>query len=452
MRSARRPRPARGFTVVELLIVIVIIGILAAIAIVAYGRVQLQAASAALQSDLKTAASSLELTKNHDGQYPGSGSDLPKSEGTTYQYTSDGTSYCLTASSNRSGVPNYYASNQSTAVREGVCPGHVASAGSQVNQGNVTTIAGNSYGHADGTGSAAGFEYPYGIVAGIDGYIYIADMSHTIRRMTTNGVVTTIAGSPEAMGFVNASGSAARFQYLYGIAQDAAGNLYVGDSDNNSIRKVTPSGTVTTLAGSGAAGAANGTGTAATFSSPRGVAVDANGNVYVADNDNCRVRKITPAGVVTTFAGSSCGYAEGTGTSARFSYLYDLTVDANGNIYVADPDNQRIRKITSSGVVTTLAGSGSAGFANGTGASAQFAWPSGVAVDAAGNVYVADTGNERIRKITPSGVVTTIAGSGQEGFADGIGGAASFTQAVDVTVDANGVLYVADENRIRKIQ
>jgi sugar lactone lactonase YvrE len=176
--------------------------------------------------------------------------------------------------------------------------------------------------------------------------------------------------------------------------------VYVADTGNNRIRKITPSGNVTTLAGSGSFGYADGQGTAASFYEPTGVAVDGSGNVYVADKGNNRIRKITPSGNVTTLAGSgSRGYGEGQGTSASFSGTYGLAVDGSGNVYVADNGNNRIRKITPSGNVTTLAGSGSYGSTDGPGTSASFNSSTGVAVDGSGNVYVADMFNHRIRKI-----------------------------------------------------
>lgn len=454
--SLRLSLSSTGFTIVELLIVIVVIGILATIIIVAYGSVQQNAAESVLRNDLRNAASELNLYSVKNGGYPSDtasandGQGLSKSEGVTYQYTSDGSTYCLSATHAVTGTPGFHVESDDEVVEEGVCSGH-AGPGEVINQGIVTTLAGSGYGHADGTGSGAGFEYPYGVAVHSSGNIYVADGSHTVRRVTPAGVVTTIAGSPGESGYIDDTGSSARFAYVYGIAIDGSGNLYVGDSDNNRIRKISSSGVVTTLAGSGSAGSTDGTGAAASFDSPRGVTVDGSGNVYVADNGNCRIRKITPSGGVTTLAGSTCGFLDATGTSARFSYVYDVAVDSEGNVYVADEGNHRIRKITSAGVVTTLAGSGVSGYANGSGTSAQFSWPTGLTVDGDGNVYVADAANERIRKITPAGVVTTVAGS-TEGFTDGTGSAAQFTQPVDVTVSNSGVLYVADQNRIRKIE
>ncbi|MBM3268068.1 MAG: hypothetical protein FJZ01_10515 [Candidatus Sericytochromatia bacterium] len=230
--------------------------------------------------------------------------------------------------------------------------------------------------------------------------------------------VATVAGNGSA-GMVNATGTAARFASPFGITTDAAGNLYVADYTNHRIRKVTAGGVVTTLAG-GTAGLLDGSGGAARFKYPNGVAADANGNVYVADTDNHAIRKITPAGVVSTLAGTGAeGYVDSAGGTPRFAYPRSVAVDASGNVYVSDYQNGAIRKITSVGVVTTLAGDGTDGYVDGTGAGARFSQPSGLDVDAAGNLYVADSLNHRIRKITAGGVVTTIAGSGTAGFADG---------------------------------
>jgi len=213
-------------------------------------------------------------------------------------------------------------------------------------------------------------------------------------------VVTTLAGSG-SQGSANGTGTAASFAWPAGAAVDGSGNVYVADTFNHLIRKITSAGVVTTLAGTGSSGSANGTGTAASFNNPWGVAVDGSGNVYVADQSNHLIRKITAAGVVTTLAGTgSAGSANGTGTAASFNYHWGVAVDGSGNVYVGDSNNHLIRKITSAGVVTTLAGSGSSGSADGTGTAASFRYPTGVAVDGSGNVYVGDLGNHLIRKIT----------------------------------------------------
>jgi sugar lactone lactonase YvrE len=317
----------------------------------------------------------------------------------------------------------------------------------------VTTLAGSGVaGYTNGTGTAAQFNYPYGIAVDASGSVYVADSNNSrIRKITPSGVVTTLAGS--TYGYANGTGTAARFSYPSGVAVDAAGTVYVADTYNNRIRKITPAGVVTTLAGSGTAGYADGTGTAAQFNYPFSVAIDATGTVYVADTSNHRIRKITPAGVVTTFAGSAQGYTNGTGTAAQFNSPIGVAVDAAGTVYVADRINHRLRKITPAGVVTTFAGSGTAGYTNGTGTAAQFNYPYGIAVDVAGTVYVADRINHRIRKITPAGVVTTLAGSGTVGYTNGDGTAAQFYSPYCVAVDAAGTVYVADSSnqRIRKI-
>jgi sugar lactone lactonase YvrE len=307
-------------------------------------------------------------------------------------------------------------------------------------------------GDQDGTGAAATFTGPSAVASDAFGNVYVLD-DNEIRKITPTGVVTTLAGSP-ASGYNDGAGSAASFASPEGITVDAAGYIYVADTGNNVIRKITPDGVVTTLAGNSTAGNVDGAGSAALFYSPEGIAVDAAGYTYVADNGNNEIRKITPDGVVTTLAGNSAaGNVDGAGSVARFYSPEGIAVDAAGYVYVADNGNNEMRKIAPAGLVTTLAGSSAAGNMDGAGSAAGFNNAIGIAVDAAGYVYVADTGNNEIRKITPTGTVTTLAGTVTAGKANGLGSAARFDLPSGVTTDRAGNLYVADsaDKEIRKI-
>jgi streptogramin lyase len=318
--------------------------------------------------------------------------------------------------------------------------------------GFVTTLAGaaGNSGSADGTGTNAQFSGPLGVAVDAAGNVYVADsQNNTIRKVTAAGVVTTLAGDPNSgAGSSDGTGANAQFSDPSGAAVDGAGNLYVADGYNNTIRKVTSAGVVTTLAGSaGNAGSADGSGSSASFSYPSGVAVTGGGVLYVADSYNNTIRKVTAAGAVTTVAGVAPGSADGLGSAARFNDPSAVAVDISGNLYVADSYNNTIRKVTPAGLVSTLAGNPKVppGSADGTGAGAQFNYPSGVAVDGAGNVYVADSGNNTIRKITRTGIVTTLAGqAGNSGNSDGTGTNAQFNQPSGVAVDGEGNIYVAD--------
>ena len=303
-----------------------------------------------------------------------------------------------------------------------------------------------SPGNAGGTPGQ--FSFPYGVAADAAGNVYVGDTDNdTIRKITPAGAVSTLAGQASVTG--SADGTAASFNHPEGVAVDAAGNVYVADISNTTIREITPAGVVTTLAGlAGSSGTADGTGSGARFSGPSGVAVDSGGNVYVADTYSDTIRKVTPAGVVTTLAGlaGSPGNVDATGSSARFNQPAGVAVDAAGNVYVADTYNDTIRKVTPAGGVTTLAGVvGSSGSADGTGTAARFYLPIGIAIDKGGNIYVADTYNDTIRGITPAGVVTTLAGlAGTAGAANGTGIGAQFYLPYGVTVDTAGNIYVAD--------
>ena len=319
-------------------------------------------------------------------------------------------------------------------------------------------LAGNS-GSTDNTGSAARFNSPRGVAVDSAGNVYVADTNnHTIRKITAGGVVTTLAGFPSSSGTTDATGNNARFNQPRGIAVDGAGTLYVADSNNHTIRKITAGAVVTTLAGlAGTVGTTDATGSAARFNGPRGVAVDSAGTVYVADTNNNKIRKVDAAAAVTTLAGAGTtapGGFDGTGSGARFNGPEGVAVDSAGVVYVADTISDTIRKITPAGVVTTLAGFyGSLGAVDGIELTARFAYPFGVAADASGNVYVADRTNSTIRKVTAAGNVTTFAGlANNPGSTDATGSAARFNFPQGIAVDSAGTVYVADgSNTIRTI-
>jgi IPT/TIG domain/NHL repeat len=328
----------------------------------------------------------------------------------------------------------------------------------------VSTLAGTPFqpGYLDGNGTAAQFHYPFGVAVDGQGNVYVADYANErIRKVTPAGVVSTLTGSG-IPGYVNGGPAQAEFQSPSGITVDGQGNVYVGDVGNNAVRLVTSSGVVTTLAGSsvGQAGYFDGTGNGALFAYPYGLAMNGQGIIYVADAGNNLIRDMSTAGSVGTFAGeysvpggiAQGGYADGSVLTARFYSPYGVTFDAQGNVYVADGANNRIRKV-SSGVVSTLAGNGKAGYVDGSGTTAEFNAPWAVAVDGQGNVYVADQGNAVIRKITPSGVVSTLAGNGTSGHVDGAATTAEFAGPTGIALDAQGNIYVADQysSVIRKI-
>lgn len=277
----------------------------------------------------------------------------------------------------------------------------------------IRTLAGSRTGggFADAFGVSARFSVPLAVAADAAGNLWIADTgNHVIRRVTPAGDAVTIAGAPGVAGFADGTGSLARFRFPAGIAVDpVSGAIWISDKDNHVIRRMTPDGTVTTIAGEpGVAGSADAQGTAAKFAFPRGLVVDPGGAVYVADTQNQVIRRVTADGVAITYAGQmlSAGSADGALTDARFRTPFDVALDSSGNLYVADTGNHRIRRIAN-GMVTTLAGS-TEGFRDGPGTRAQFNSPWGLDSDASGNLYVADRDNQRLRHVTPAGLVTTL--------------------------------------------
>lgn len=269
--------------------------------------------------------------------------------------------------------------------------------------------------------------------------------------------LTTLAGTAEVRGYQDGLGGAARFSYPMGVGVAGDGTVYVGDTYGDRIRRVTPTGFVTTLAGTNTSGSLDGTGDAAQFGGPRGLAIDPAGNVFVADANNDAVRKVTPIGDVTTFVGTAglSGTTDATGTNALFNGPGGVAVDAAGTLYIADTGNHTIRKVSPTGDTTTFAGRpGVRGFTDGAPGVATFENPVGIAVDFAGNIYTLDSGSYLVRKVTPDGFVTTLAGVANElGYADGQGSAAQFNFPKTLAVDGEGNLYVGDQNNhaIRKI-
>jgi uncharacterized protein (TIGR03437 family) len=329
----------------------------------------------------------------------------------------------------------------------------------KVANGVITTAAGNGTrgfsGHG-GPATSAQLAYPQGVAVDSGGILYIADTSNSSIRKVANGVITTVAGNG-TFGFSGDNGPAtsAQLNGPSGVAVDSAGNLYMGDLGNTRIRKVS-NGVITTVAGGGSSLGDNGPATSAQFT-PSGLAVDSAGNLYIADWQNNRIRKVSN-GVIATVAGNGTqGFSgdNGPATSAQLNYPAGVAVDSAGNLYIADEVNNRIRKVTN-GVITTVAGNGTSGFSgdDGPATSAELYFPSGVAVDSAGNLYIVDSHNFRIRKVS-NGVITTVAGDGMPGFS-GDNGPATSAQLSDpsgVAVDSAGNLYIVDSHnyRIRKV-
>jgi sugar lactone lactonase YvrE len=312
--------------------------------------------------------------------------------------------------------------------------------------GIITTAAGRS--DEGGAATSAQLNFPNAVAADQSGNLFIADTdSQRIRKVTPSGVVTTVAGNG-AVGFAGDGGPAAYalLSYPAGVTVDDAGNLFIADTRNNRIRKVTSSGMISTLAGAG-------------LNDPHGVAVDSSGNVFVADTNNQRIRKIDSAGVISTVAGNGTSGFSGDGgpaTAAQLSFPVDVAVDENGNVFIADSSNHRVRLIRPDGIIHTIAGNGTEGYGGdgGPAISAALASPQGVDVDEAGNVYIADAQNQRVRIVTTEGIIRTLVGTGAFGYA-GDGGAAESAQLalpLGVAADGFNTLFIADtySSRVRR--
>jgi sugar lactone lactonase YvrE len=334
--------------------------------------------------------------------------------------------------------------------------------------GAITTIAGIStpgYSGDGGPATSAAITGPNSVAVDRAGSIYIADSGNLrLRKVATNGTMATVAGNGNESGYSGDGGAAAGAELWnpWGVAVDALGNFYIADARNNRIRKVAPDGIMTTIAGNGVHGYSGdgGPATSAAFAYPSGVAVDGAGNVYIADYENNRVRKVALDGTVATVAGTGArGYGGDGGAAANATLSGPIAVaaDLEGNVYIADAGNSRIRKIGLDGAITTVAGNGARDGDLGDGGpavNARLASPYGVAVNAAGNLYIADTSNSRIRRVTPDGIITTVAGNGIA-FGDiGEGGPAadaSITTPYGVAADDAGNIYFPDLFFVRKV-
>ncbi len=332
--------------------------------------------------------------------------------------------------------------------------------------GTITTLAGNGLFGFSGDGgpaTSAGLLVPRGVTADGLGNFFIADtFNHRIRKVSSAGTISTVAGDGSYAFSFDGLATSASVPEPQGVGADGAGNLYIAEDQTSRVRKVSPTGIITTVAGTGVFGFSgdNGPATQAALSGPRGVAVDASGNIYIADNGNHRIRKVSTAGIITTIAGSGLEGFSGDGgpaTSASLRFPNYVAVDRAGNVYVSDTGNNRIRKVSAAGTITTIAGNGVEGFSGdgGPGASAALNQPRGIAADSAGNVYIADYLNHRIRRVTPGGTISTFAGNGASSFVGdgGLSTGASLNAPHDVAVDGAGNIYIADSinDRIRKV-
>ncbi len=311
----------------------------------------------------------------------------------------------------------------------------------------ISLVAGN-------TTAGIPLNAPTGMVRDSSGNLYFLDqVANVLDKVAPDGTFTYLAGSAGTFGSADGAGASASFYYPYDLAIDSKGNLYVADTANGIIRMVMPEGGVSTVAGqAGVVGSSDGTGASAKFYNPQGVAVDASGNLYVADTKNETIRKIAPGGSVSTYAGQAgkCGYADGVGNAAQFCNPISLVVDSAGNVYVTDSTYRTIRKIAPGGIVSTLAGNVNyKSLQDGTGSAAQFCAPVGFTFDNAGNLLVSDQGcygvsNPAIRKVTPAGVVTTIAGNNGAAFAGRTPATSVFGGLVGLAADASGNIFAAD--------
>lgn len=339
-------------------------------------------------------------------------------------------------------------------------------AGGELPATPISTVAGTGVAGFKGDNEpavAAQLNRPYGIAVDSLGTLYFSDYNnHRIRKITTDGKISTVAGIGAGYSGDNGPAVSARLNCPREVAVDGAGAVYVTDAANHRVRKITTDGTISTVAGTGTAGYSGdgGPATAARLNYPLGVTVDSEGVLYISDHSNNRVRKVTTDGTISTVAGTgTAGFKgdDGPALSAQLNRPYAVAVNEAGVLFITDGNNHRVRKVSVDGTITTVAGTGTAGYGGdgGPATSAQFNLPLGVAVDSSGNLYISDYNNHRVRRVTPDGEISTVAGKGTAGFG-GDGGpatAAQLSNPFGLAVDCVDTLYIADHlnNRVRKI-
>lgn len=463
----------KAFTVVELIIVITVIGILAAITIVAFNGVRGRAIDNAVLSDtdkLSALQTQYALQSEVGGKswYSPSGVDsdlgFEPTDGNIIDVTVSEDDYCIRTynpeSSTYSSLANAYEIGSGVNSCAALSPSLSAVTESPFPDPTTVSFLSGSYtttGFANGAPADTLFNQVVGIVYDEKGTIYAVERgsNHSIRKINTvTGVTELMAGGgTNSFGYTDGPLSSAEFWNLADIELDSSGeNLYVADGANNRIRKINlQTGIVSTFAGSGAASSLDGTGTAASLQNPNALEFDSDGNLYVMATG--RLAKITPSGVVTTIAGvgGSTGYVDGTGTAARFGVGRGLSSDSDGNLYFVDTSVHSIRKITPTGVVTTIAGNGTSGYANGTGSVARFSTPYTIDRGPDGNFYITDAFNARIRKMTPAGEVTIFAGNGVQGYTDGARSSATLAYPGAISIANDNTVFVGVNGRAVRV-
>jgi len=317
-----------------------------------------------------------------------------------------------------------------------------------------TLIRTDTPGDTDGPLTEASFATLWSSLKDEEGSLFISDFGNNkIRKIDTNGIVSTVAGMTGIIGSIDGTFEETVFNSPRGMVMDSEGNIIVVDFGDHKIRKINfTTGSVETIAGTGDLGLINGDGSIAQFSSPLAITIDSSNNIYVSDTGNFTIRKITPDNIVSTLVGTGvAGFVDGAPDIAQIGFVDGMKIDQDGNIIFADTSNHSIRKVTPAGVVSTIAGTGMSGDIDGEGNTSQFSLPIDVAIDSENNIYVTDFSNNKIKRITPDGMVSTFAGTGEFSFIDGIPSIATFSNPLSLFIDKNDVIYIITGNGIRLI-